>query len=483
MTKKSISRLLQASLMCCLAVLFTACDDIFAGEDNPIPAYLSMSDKPVTIKVGDTYRRKAISVTTAVVEYTSSDTNVATVDGEGVVTAIAEGNATITATATGYSTGGKKIYQPASVSYNVKVVPATVAVTSITLDQTTLNKKVGDAAVTLTATVKPDDATDKTLTWSSDKPAVVTVADGVVTFVGAGTAIITAEAKDGSGIKTTCTVNVQPAGALAGVFSVSATKKVQFSQGNLQATYDGTNWTWAFAEHQWDFIGNAEGNTKITNSAPFVAGYSGSSTTVDLFGWVGASSTWTGVNQYGITSSNATNATNGFGNVTTENLKADWGTLPISNGGNTANCGWRTLTGGNGGEWYYLFNTRTTTSGIRYAKATVNGKAGVILLPDDWSTSYYDLSTTANYTANDITLADWTDKLEAHGAVFLPAAGYCIGAMVFSVGSGGLYWSSSPYTDDVENAYCVYFYSSYLNPAANYTRRFPFSVRLVYDVK
>ena len=87
MTKKSISRLLQASLMCCLAVLFTACDDIFASEDNPIPAYLSMSDKPVTLKVGDTYRRKAISVTTAVVEYTSSKSDVATVDNEGFVTA------------------------------------------------------------------------------------------------------------------------------------------------------------------------------------------------------------------------------------------------------------------------------------------------------------------------------------------------------------------------------------------------------------
>ena len=140
------------------------------------------------------------------------------------------------------------------------------------------------------------------------------------------------------------------------------------------------------------------------------------------------------------------------------------------------------LTGGNGGEWNYLFNTRTTTSGIRYAKATVNGKAGVILLPDDWSTSYYDLSTTADYAANDITLADWTDKLEAHGAVFLPAAGYRNGAMVLSVGSLGLYWSSSPYTDDVDNAYCVYFYSSYLTPAANYTRRYLFSVRLVCDV-
>ena len=117
MTKKSISRLLQASLMCCLAVLFTACDDIFASEDNPIPAYLSMSDKPVTIKAGDTYRRKAISVTTAVVEYTSSKTDVATVNNEGLVTAKAEGTTTITATATGYSSqNGKKIYQPASVS-------------------------------------------------------------------------------------------------------------------------------------------------------------------------------------------------------------------------------------------------------------------------------------------------------------------------------------------------------------------------------
>ncbi|ADE81586.1 hypothetical protein PRMUPPPA20_24960 [Xylanibacter ruminicola] len=134
MTKKSISRLLQASLMCCLAVLFTACDDIFASEDNPIPAYLSMSDKPVTLKVGDTYRRKAISVTTAVVEYTSSKTDVATVDNEGLVTAKAEGTTTITATATGYSTGGKKIFLTDSKSYVVTVKPATLPAATITTD-------------------------------------------------------------------------------------------------------------------------------------------------------------------------------------------------------------------------------------------------------------------------------------------------------------------------------------------------------------
>ena len=482
MTKKSISRLLQASLMCCLAVLFTACDDIFASEDNPTPAYLSMSDKPVTIKVGDTYRRKAISVTTAVVEYTSSDTNVVTVDGEGVVTAIAEGETTITATATGYSTGGKKIYQPASVSYNVKVVPATVAVTSITLDQTTLNKKVGDAAVTLTATVKPDDATDKTLTWSSDKPAVATVADGVVTFVGAGTAIITAEAKDGSGIKTTCTVNVLPAGALAGVFSVSATKKVQFSQGNLQATYDGTNWTWAFAEHQWDYIGNAAGNTKVTATSPFIIS---ENATVDLFGWVGASSTWTGAAQYGITSSPATSATDGYGNVATENLKADWGT--------TMGTGWRTLTKD---EWTYLFSTRTSggtvfgTASARYAYAEINTDGtptkGIILFPDgvDIAASEVTTAGTVNITSSwgtKCTSAQWT-ALADKGCVFLPAAGYRSGTSMNSVGAIGLYWSSSPYTD-VASAYCVYFYSSYMDPADYFVRSYGFSVRLVRDAE
>ena len=203
MTKKSILRLLQASLMCCLAVLFTACDDVFGNEDNPMSAYLSMSDKPVTLKAGDTYRRKAVSVTTAVVEYTSSDTNVATVDGEGVVTAIAKGTATITATATGYSSqNGKKIYQPASVSYVVTVTPATVYATSLTFNKTTeVLVKNGDA-LTITATATPAEAT---FTWESSDEAVATVADGVVTPVGAGIAIITAKSGD---VTATCEVFV-----------------------------------------------------------------------------------------------------------------------------------------------------------------------------------------------------------------------------------------------------------------------------------
>jgi hypothetical protein len=120
-----------------------------------------------------------------------------------MVTAIAEGEATITATATGYSSqNGKKIYQPASVSYVVTVTPATVSATSLTLNKTMeVLAKNGDA-LTITATATPAEAT---LTWESSDEAVATVADGVVTPVGAGIATITAKSGD---LTATCEVFV-----------------------------------------------------------------------------------------------------------------------------------------------------------------------------------------------------------------------------------------------------------------------------------
>lgn len=363
-----------------------------------------------------------------------------------------------------------------------------VSVTSITLAPTSLTMNVGDAAVTLTATVAPDNADDKTLTWSSDNTAAATVADGVVTAVGAGTAIITATANDGSGVKATCNVTV----LLPGKFTINASgNQVQFSQGNLQATYDGSAWTWAFAANQWDYIGKAEGNTKVSDSAPFVAGYTGSSTTVDLFGWVGASSTWTGVNQYGITSSIATNATDGYGNVIAESLKSDWGTLAISNGGNIANFGWRTLTKD---EWTYLFNTRNAstvsgTNNARYAKAYLFGTThGVILFPDSYThpdgvivpTGINNTGDTS-WDANQYSAADWA-KMEAAGCVFLPAAGDRYGTSVYYVGSAGLYWSSS-YGSVAGSVYNMLFNSGTLSLANLDYRYFGFSVRLVRPVE
>ena len=81
----------------------------------------------------------------------------------------------------------------------------TVAVESVTLDKTSVTLQVGGEE-TLTATVTPDNATDKAVTWSSDNTAVATVANGKVTAVSAGTATVTATA---GGKSATCAVTVE----------------------------------------------------------------------------------------------------------------------------------------------------------------------------------------------------------------------------------------------------------------------------------
>ena len=109
-------------------------------------------------------------------------------------------------------------------------------------------------------------------------------ANGTVHAVAPGEATITATAGDKT---ATCAVKVtaKPSdGLLAGKFSVSDTKQVQFSQGNLQAVVGGGYASdyyyassWKFAEHQWDYIGYA-----------FAGQYFNPGNTVDLFGWVGS---------------------------------------------------------------------------------------------------------------------------------------------------------------------------------------------------
>ena len=155
---------------------------------------------------------------------------------------------------------------------------------------------------------------------------------------------------------------------------------------------------------------------------------------------------------------------------------ADWGVYnPISNGGNQANQ-WRTLTQP---EWAYIFNTRTTNSGIRYAKARVNNMNGVILLPDDWSSDIYSLSNTntynASFSSNTISASQW-NTLEQAGAVFLPAAGGRGGSSVYDVGSCGGYLSASHYNS--YGAWVVSFGGTYLGTGGSGSRSYGLSVRL-----
>lgn len=94
----------------------------------------------------------------------------------------------------------------ANARYNYVPNP-TVHVTSITLDKSELTMDIG-TSYRLAATVLPSNATDKSLFWATNNSAVCTVEDGVVSAVGAGAAVITCAANDGSGVSVTCNVTV-----------------------------------------------------------------------------------------------------------------------------------------------------------------------------------------------------------------------------------------------------------------------------------
>jgi hypothetical protein len=259
-----------------------------------------------------------------------------------------------------------------------------------------------------------------------------------------------------------------PVGAINGVFAISDTEQVFFSHGNLQ--YQASTNTWRLAGNQWDYIGNDNANIS--------SNYSG---WIDLFGW-GTSGYNHGAVCYQPWGKSETNSDyyaygNSTCNLNDQTGQADWGYNAITNGGNTTNT-WRTLTNE---EWEYVFNTRSTASGIRYAKAQVNGVNGVILIPDDWSSSNCSLSNTntpgASYSSNGFSQAGWTDLFEDYGAVFLPAAGFRYGPFVNFVGSSGCYWSAS--YDDSYDAHDVFFTDEYLFPGRWGRRRDGQGVRLV----
>lgn len=258
-----------------------------------------------------------------------------------------------------------------------------------------------------------------------------------------------------------------PTGAINGLFTINASgDKVWFSQGNLQATTTdlGSSWTWSFAANQYDKIGNAAANTCINGN-----GTVSSNGTVDLFGWS------TSATVYGIHNSTSDDYSGDF---------VDWGTNAISNGGNTANQ-WRTLTKD---EWEYLFNSRTAstvngTSDARFAKAYLFGSIhGIILFPDNYThpsdvTAPTGINATDNtsYGGNQYTAEQWA-KMEAAGAVFLPAAGSRFATTFLSSSHG--YCSS---TGDAEKAaYRLDFTQNMLRIEGN-RRFYGYSVRLVKD--
>ena len=234
------------------------------------------------------------------------------------------------------------------------------------------------------------------------------------------------------------------------MFSINdAGDKVWFSQGNLQ--YQASSNTWRFAENQWDYVGtqnpyegNPGGTVGGSDNSNISSTYSG---WIDLFGF-GTSGYNHGAVCYQPWSTSQTEYHYDAYGFQIYNLydftgQADWGYNAISNGDNQEHSGWRTLTRD---EWLYVFNTRNTASQIRYATAQVNCINGVILLPDDWNSSYYSLNNTnnniVNFSSNVISASQWI-TLEQYGAVFFPVTGSRMGTSVSGVETYGDYWSSS----------------------------------------
>lgn len=217
-------------------------------------------------------------------------------------------------------------------------------------------------------------------------------------------------------------------GILPGLFSVGEGRQIHFSKGNLQ--YQGSTGLWRFAEQQYDFIG--EGNEDMS------ASYSG---WIDHFAW--GTSGWEGSGaecympycvlaepeKYYVGGSYDHDLVGDYAN-------ADWGVYnAISNGGNRAGL-WRTMTSA---EWKYLFEQRPRAERLR-AFATVCGHYGIVLLPDNWSSTDFSFTPNGKYYSNSYNAEVW-DNMQRQGAVFIPAAGYRTVRASSMMDINGLYWS------------------------------------------
>ncbi len=245
-------------------------------------------------------------------------------------------------------------------------------------------------------------------------------------------------------------------------FTVSAEgKQIAFSQGNLQCSgvTSGT-YTWSFAENQYDVLGTANiSDSKLADK-------------IDLFGW----STNNETTKWGISIS-----------ATNSDYSGDFVEWGKNIGDGTI---WRTLTQD---EWTYLLNTRADASnkkGIARINPTDDGSQyvnGLILLPDNWESPdgitfnsgfETDNSEYAYSTHQTFTLTEW-QKLEAAGAVFLPATGERVGANVKIVQSFGYYWSATAYY--TSSAYPLSFYSKGAYTTDYRDRYNGYAVRFVQD--
>ena len=198
---------------------------------------IALSKTAVTLKLGSGTSSLSPVITPSnsavkTVTWSSSDTKIATVSASGVVSSVAAGTATITATTTD---GG------ITATCAVTVIQA---VTKVSLDHSTLSVKLSGSDVTLNATISPDNATVKDVKWTSSNIKVATVdANGVVHPVTSGSAIITAASSQDSAKTAKCTVTVPVEVTTVTVSKSSITLKLGSATTSLTSTIKPGNAT------------------------------------------------------------------------------------------------------------------------------------------------------------------------------------------------------------------------------------------------
>ena len=251
--------------------------------------------------------------------------------------------------------------------------------------------------------------------------------------------------------------DVVPSDLLPGTFSVSESRQVQFSKGNLQ--YIQSSDTWRFADFQYSAIGTANMDGSVLAD------------TIDLYGW------------------SANNNTARWG-VSLSEEKTDYSQGSFLDWGRNMTGGWRTLSLA---EWLYLVKERNDADAKRgLARIFLNEEGslyvnGLVLLPDNWSCPE-DVEFNVNactekymFAENQLSEAQWR-KMEQAGAVFLPVTGWRSDSKTVSVPDIACqYWTSSVNTDKEASMYYFYAPSSILKFYGTATAHWGEAVRLVKD--
>jgi uncharacterized protein YjdB len=246
---------------------------------TPIPVTgISLNKSNTTIVIGNTETLLGIvapsNATNKAITWTSSNSNVANVSSNGVVSAVSLGSAVITA---------KTVDGNFTATCNVTTAnPAPpVLVTGVTLDVTSASLFT-NGTLMLVPTISPSNATNKNVTWSSSNTAIAVVnTPGIVTAVGPGTATITVTTVDG-GKTATCTVTVTAISYLIYDFETGdlngwTTTGQAFS--NLDVTSTASYWGGPFNQHgtyhMWGFNNGGDAQTGEMRTANFVVGGDG----------------------------------------------------------------------------------------------------------------------------------------------------------------------------------------------------------------